>query len=78
MKQEHDRGEDEGPMSLLKPEGPMEATTVPETRRVAPVTTCAHSRVIDDVLTRDGKRTGKVRCLECGGKFNDPYNPPNG
>ncbi|WP_455389878.1 hypothetical protein [Petrachloros mirabilis] len=34
---------------------------------------CAHLRIIDDVLTRGGKRTGKVRCLECGAKFDDPY-----
>jgi hypothetical protein len=27
---------------------------------------CAHQRLIDDILTRSGKRTGKVRCLECG------------
>jgi len=36
-------------------------------------TCCAHQRVIDDVLTRGKKRTGKVRCLECGTIFNDPY-----
>lgn len=34
---------------------------------------CAHQRAIDDVLTRGGKRTGKVRCLECGTIFDDPY-----
>lgn len=34
---------------------------------------CAHQRMIDDVLTRGGKRTGKVRCLECGTIFDDPY-----
>lgn len=34
---------------------------------------CAHSRAIDDVLTRNRKRTGKVRCLECGAVFDDPY-----
>ena len=37
------------------------------------VTTCLHGRIIDDILTRGGKRTGKVRCLECGTKIDDPY-----
>lgn len=37
------------------------------------VTTCAHQRLIDDVLTKSGKRTGKVRCLECRAIFDDPY-----
>jgi hypothetical protein len=34
---------------------------------------CAHSRAIDDVLTARGKRTGKVRCLECLTIIDDPY-----
>lgn len=34
---------------------------------------CLHGRAIDDVLTRNKKRTGKVRCLECGTTFDDPY-----
>lgn len=34
---------------------------------------CTHQRIIDDVLTRGGKRTGKVRCIECGTIFDDPY-----
>lgn len=34
---------------------------------------CSHGRLIEDVLTGSGKRTGKVRCLECGAKFEDPY-----
>ncbi|MBS0183182.1 MAG: hypothetical protein JSS39_12335 [Nitrospira sp.] len=34
---------------------------------------CTHQRLIDDVLTRSGKRTGKVRCLECRAIFDDPY-----
>lgn len=36
-------------------------------------TRCTHQRLIDDVLTRGGRRTGKVRCLECGTIFDDPY-----
>jgi len=31
------------------------------------------SRAIDDVLTKNKKRTGQVRCLECGAIFDDPY-----
>ena len=34
---------------------------------------CTHMRLIDDVLNRAGQRTGKVRCLECGATFQDPY-----
>ena len=34
---------------------------------------CAHQRLIDDVLTKRGKRTGKVCCLECRAIFDDPY-----
>lgn len=33
---------------------------------------CTHGRIIDDVLTRSGRRTGQVRCLECGTIFDDP------
>ncbi|CUQ66067.1 MAG: hypothetical protein NNA31_08300 [Nitrospira sp.] len=36
---------------------------------------CAHRRIIDDVRTRRGKPTGKVRCLECGAIFDDPPRP---
>jgi len=36
---------------------------------------CAHQRLIDDVRTKAGKLTGKVRCLECGTIFEDPYKP---
>ena len=34
---------------------------------------CTHQRMIDDVLTRGGRPTGKVRCLECEAIFDDPY-----
>lgn len=42
-------------------------------RRTTPTAPCTHSRAIDDVLSRSKKRTGKVRCLECGAVFDDPY-----
>ncbi|MBK9308217.1 MAG: hypothetical protein IPM58_14320 [Nitrospira sp.] len=34
---------------------------------------CVHGRLIDEVRTRGGKRTGKVRCLECQAIIDDPY-----
>ncbi len=34
---------------------------------------CAHGRMIDDVLTEKGVRTGMVRCLECLAIIPDPY-----
>ncbi|TKS59472.1 MAG: hypothetical protein EWM72_02040 [Nitrospira sp.] len=51
----------------------METQTVRDTSKVMPANTCSHQRLIDEVLTRDGERTGKVRCLECGAVFADPY-----
>lgn len=38
---------------------------------------CTHQRLIDDVRTRSGRLTGKVRCLECGTIFEDPYKSMN-
>ncbi len=51
----------------------MESVTVPPARRTTSPNLCTHSRAIDEVLTRAKKRTGKVRCLECGATFDDPY-----
>lgn len=42
----------------------------PESKVVA-VPRCVHGRLIDDVLTGNGQRSGKVRCLECGAQFDD-------
>ena len=33
---------------------------------------CAHSRLISDSVTEEEHRTGKVRCIECGGIVPDP------
>jgi len=56
---------------------PMETQLIPEavrnSSRAISNVCCTHQRIIDDVLSRGGKRTGKVRCLECGAVFNDPY-----
>jgi uncharacterized Zn finger protein len=55
----------------------METQLIQETGQKSSRTTssafCSHQRLIDDVLTKGGKRTGKVRCLECGTIFDDPY-----
>lgn len=32
----------------------------------SPSPTCRHKRLVDRILTDNGKETGKVRCLECG------------
>lgn len=54
-------------------EDTMELMTVALACRTTPTKPCTHSRAIDDVLTKGKKRTGKVRCLECGAIFDDPY-----
>jgi hypothetical protein len=58
-------------------EAPMEQLIVTQTAqtlsKLASASACAHGRIIDDVLTKQGKRTGQVRCLECGAIFEDPY-----
>jgi len=51
----------------------MESATVESPRKTTPTNPCTHSRAIDDVLIRGKKRSGKVRCLECGAIFDDPY-----
>ncbi len=63
--------------TLEEAEVSMETHMIQETGRKSSKTIsnvcCRHQRLIDDVLTRGGKRTGKVRCLECGTSFDDPY-----
>jgi hypothetical protein len=51
----------------------IEPVTAQPLSRTTPTYPCTHSRAIDEVLTRGKKRTGKVRCLECGVVFDDPY-----
>jgi hypothetical protein len=50
-----------------------EALRVQEAKRLTPTSSCVHQRLIGDVLTKHGKRTGRVRCIECGVEFPDPY-----
>ena len=54
-------------------EMPMETLMIQPASRTASIKACVHGRLIDEVLTRNGKRTGKVHCVECGAKFDDPY-----
>ena len=53
-------------------EDTMEPMMVEPVNRTTPKNPCTHSRAIDDVLTKTRKRTGQVRCLECGAIFDDP------
>lgn len=61
----------------LEKEAPMDIQLVQEIRQetepFASKTLCVHGRLIDDVRARSGTPTGKVRCLECGTVFDDPY-----
>jgi hypothetical protein len=47
----------------------------PQVDPVPPVTAlplaCRHKRLVDRVLAKNGKETGKVRCLECGAILAD-------
>jgi hypothetical protein len=52
-------------------ENQVETETVQPTSKIASVNRCVHGRLIDDVLTGNGQRCGKVRCLECGAQFDD-------
>lgn len=68
---------DEDDLILRTMEAPMEPHVERQSfqpiRIIAPAEACAHRRLIDDVLTRSGNRTGRVRRLECGAIFDDPY-----
>jgi hypothetical protein len=33
-------------------------------------TACSHKRMVDEVLSTEGKKTGRVRCLECHAEFD--------
>lgn len=36
---------------------------------------CRHKRLVDRILTDNGKESGKVRCLECGEVIADQTPP---
>ena len=42
------------------------------TMSVQAIRRCLHSRLVDDVRTPDGKKTGRLLCLECLTEFPDP------
>lgn len=35
-------------------------------------TPCIHSRMVDDLLTKEGNKTGQLICVECRAVFLDP------
>ena len=39
---------------------------------VQPDRRCTHSRIVDEVRSLDGMKTGWLVCLECLSKFPDP------
>lgn len=51
-------------------EAQMETGPVQPPRKIVSVNPCVHGRLIEEVLTEDGQRSGKVRCLECGTQFD--------
>jgi hypothetical protein len=76
VEQRHGESGEEDSMSQ-KTEMSMETLIVQASSKVTPAATCTHERLVDDVLTRGGKRTGKVRCRECGARFDDPNTDSN-
>jgi hypothetical protein len=71
MKKDKNVSEVDG-KTLWLMEDAMELTAVQPASNPTRTKPCTHSRAIDNVLTRGKKRTGKVRCLECGTIFDDP------
>jgi hypothetical protein len=35
-------------------------------------TPCIHNRMVDDLLTKEGNKTGQLICIECRAVFLDP------
>lgn len=48
------------------------STPVNTTIHVKSVPRCTHSRIVDEVRTPDGMKTGRLVCLECFAEFPDP------
>ena len=48
--------------------------TTPKATRLQPLakTSCIHNRLVDDVLTKEGNKTGQLICIECRAVFLDP------
>jgi hypothetical protein len=55
------------------PERQLGMQNLQHAEEITPITSCKHGRLIDNILARGGKITGKVRCLECCAVIDDPY-----
>lgn len=52
---------------------PTLTASLEETRvRTKTARPCTHSRVVDEVRSAKGDKTGRLICLECKGEFPDP------
>jgi hypothetical protein len=53
------------------------APTQKNTARTTTVTPCTHGRLVDEVRTMNGGKTGQLICIECLAVFPDPlYQKP--
>lgn len=43
--------------------------TIVRTKATAP---CTHNRLVDEVLSANGAKTGRLLCMECQAEFPDP------
>jgi hypothetical protein len=43
---------------------------------VQPDHRCIHSRIVDEARSTDGRKTGRLVCLECLAEFPDPVFQP--
>ena len=53
----------------------MQPSIGPPTYSAVPIQStccCLHRRIVDDVRNADGKKTGRLLCLECFTEFPDP------
>lgn len=71
----HERSATSAVNDPMEKEGPM-PVILPSQEQMPPALTsmsvCMHRRIIEDVRTSRGVKTGKVRCLECGIIFSGP------
>ena len=47
-----------------------ETGSISASGKTGSVNRCTHGRLVEDILTEDGQRSGKVRCLECGAQVD--------
>jgi hypothetical protein len=41
--------------------------------RAKTASACTHGRMVDDVRSEEGAKTGRLVCKECQAKFPDPH-----